>query len=184
MQTVVCVGGGPSLTAADVDACRDQTVIAINDSYRLAPWATALYAADAAWWAKHQGVPSFLGTRYACQLGAEPWGAIVLKNLGMLGWSDDPWGVFTGGHSGYQAIQVAAHLGATRIVLLGYDVQASAEGKMHWHENPTRQPFARWVKTYATLAAAALERGIEIVNCSRATALTDFPRRSLAETLA
>ena len=49
--TVVCLGGGPSLTAADAAQCRGRArVIAINDAYRLVPWADLLYFCDYRWW--------------------------------------------------------------------------------------------------------------------------------------
>jgi hypothetical protein len=64
--TVVCIGGGPSLTRDDVDYCRGKAfVIAINDAYKLAPWADALYACDGLWWRWHKGVPSFDGPKFA-----------------------------------------------------------------------------------------------------------------------
>src|SRR5690606_36181457 len=65
-QTVVVVGGGPSLTAADVDraASRPVRIIAINDAWRLAPRADLLYAADAPWWDHHKGVPAFAGAKW------------------------------------------------------------------------------------------------------------------------
>lgn len=184
-KTVVCVAGGPSLLPDDVAFCRDRAfVIAINQSWQLAPWADVLYAADFGWWKTNLDAASFQGVKLACKnQNSMMFGATVLKSLGYLGWSDDPMAVYDGGHSGYQAIQVAAHFGATRIVLLGYDVKASADLRKNWYVNPKTKPFDRWLDTYATLADAAQVRGIEIVNCSRDTALTVFPRQSLAEVL-
>ena len=51
-QTVVCVGGGPSLNQSQLDAVQAAgfPVIAINDAYRLCPGAAILYAADLQWW--------------------------------------------------------------------------------------------------------------------------------------
>ena len=60
----VVVASGPSLTAEDVDYCRERAaVIVVNDNYKLAPWADVLYAADPEWWDLHQGAPSFQGDR-------------------------------------------------------------------------------------------------------------------------
>ena len=101
----------------------------------------------------------------------------------MTGWSDDPEAVYDGSHSGYQAIQVAAtRFGATTIALLGYDAK-SIDGRTNCYPNPHTKPFDRWLDTYATLADAARARNISIVNCSRDTAITAFPRYPLAEVL-
>jgi len=183
-KTVVIAGTGPSLTVEDLNACRDVVpVIVINSAWELAPWADVLYAADFGWWTTYK--PTFTGIRLACKnQNSAIYGATVLKSLGYLGWSDDPDAVYDGGHSGYQAIQVAAtRLGAKRILLLGYDVKMSADGRRNCYDNRKTKPFFRWLDTYATLAHAAQVRGIEIVNCSRDTALTAFPRQPLARGL-
>ena len=180
------MAGGPSLRPEDVSACRSETVIAINQSWELAPWAAMLYAADFGWWkVHHAAAEAFPGLKYACMnQNSEMYGATVLKCLGYAGWSDDPMAVYSGGHSGYQAIQVAANtFHATEIVLLGYDVKYGPKGRTNWYTNPKTKPFDRWLDTYATLAAAAEARSIKIVNCSRDTALTVFPRCTLPEVL-
>src|SRR4051812_2852413 len=86
-STIVCIAGGPSLTPADVDACQARArVIAINDAYRLAPWADVLYACDAKWWRWHRGVENFSGRKYALEPAASVWpGVEVLRNTGEHG---------------------------------------------------------------------------------------------------
>lgn len=188
-STVVCLGGGPSLTADDVAYCRGKAaVIAINDAYRLAPWADVLYACDAKWWDWHQGVPGFTGLKFALQDEAAQWpGVTVLRNTGAHGLEHDPGGLRTGKNSGYQAINVAVHMGATRIVLLGYDMQAPAHGPSHWfgeHPNRVRSTYAMFLAAFPALAAPLQALGISVINCSRETALDVFPRQPLAEVLA
>jgi hypothetical protein len=59
------LAAGRASPPADVEACRGKTrVIAVNDAYRLAPFADVLYACDEKWWKWHQGVPSFTGLKY------------------------------------------------------------------------------------------------------------------------
>jgi hypothetical protein len=49
-ETAVLVASGPSLCPSDVDRVRGRArVIAVNDGYRLAPWADVLYACDRRW---------------------------------------------------------------------------------------------------------------------------------------
>lgn len=63
-RTAALLGGGPSLTIADVEIVRQARaedrlrVIAVNDAYLLAPWADVHYAADRRWHAWHTaGIP-------------------------------------------------------------------------------------------------------------------------------
>lgn len=189
-STVVCLGTGPSLTEADVNACRDRVkVIAINDAFRLAPWADVLYACDHKWWNWHwhKGAKDFAGLKYALTAPAaigRP-GVQVLRNLGVDGVSMDPTGLRNGRNSGYQAINLAVLLGATRVLLLGYDMQAD-KARDHFfgrHPDHTKPPFAVCLPRFATLVKPLRALGVEVINCSRKTALTAFPRRPLEEVL-
>lgn len=92
-----------------------------------------------------------------------------------------------GGNSGQQAIGLAHQFGAARVLLLGYDMQRTG-GKAHWHGNHPAPlgnagKLAAWPAAMNKLAAVAAGIGLEIINCSRETALTCFPRRELSECL-
>jgi len=132
--TAVCIGGGPSLTPEDVDYVRDKAnVIAINDAYKLAPWANILYACDLKWWNWHGGVPEFkhikatqdkkaslkYDLKYLQQTFIDDGEAGQVS----LGFDAVPGNIRTGRNSGYQAMHLAMQLGATKIILLGYDMQ-------------------------------------------------------------
>lgn len=188
--TVVCLGGGPSLTPEDVDACRGKvTAIAVNDAWRLAPWADALIASDAAWWHVHKGVPTFAGLKFSVSPEAAKWpGVQILRNTGHEGLELDPTGLRTGRNTGAAAINLAVHFGATRVLLLGYDMEAKNEARSHWfgaHPLPLRggSPYPLFRQMCQAMVAPLKAAGVEVVNCSRNTALTCFPRRPLAEVL-
>lgn len=195
--TVLCVASGPSLVDDDVAFCRDKVdlTVVVNDNYQKAPWADVLYACDYAWWQHHQGVPSFQGLKFS--LGPHPTPSVrrptwpdvqLLQNTGESGLERDPSGVRTGRNSGYQAINLAVHLGASRIVLLGYDMQLGPRGQRHWFGNHafTRSApiCSAWVPFFTTLVAPLKAAGVDILNCSRATSLRCFPCRSLRDVLA
>lgn len=189
-RTIVCLASGPSLTPEDVDYCRGKApVIAVNDTYRLAPWADVLYACDAKWWAVHAGVPTFTGLKYALEPAAGRWpGVQILSNTGDRGVELEPTGLRTGKNSGYQAINLAVHLGARRIVLLGYDLQASDPAHSHFfgqHPHPIRRdsPYALFRDYFAFLLAPLEAIGVELVNCTRETALACVPRVPLEAAL-
>lgn len=156
------------------------------------PWASVIYAGDTCWWyAYHDEViDKCSGQRWTV---AKPiaqkyprmrW----LEATAEMGLSKHPDKVAHGGFSGYQAIGLAVLFGATRILLLGYDCQAT-NGLSHWHgdhpgklNKPTR--FDRWQDRLNGLAKAAKQRNVSIINCSAETALTCFPRASLQACLA
>lgn len=190
-STIVCLGTGPSLTQADVDSCRGRArVIAIKHAIDMAPWADVLYAcgADASrWWQKHgERLAGFAGLRYTLDPKGEPH-ATVLKNTGYSGIETDPSGLRTGKNSGFQAINLAAHLGAVRIVLLGYDMMTGANDRDHFygsHANGVRVPFHDLKPFFVEIVAPLRALGVEVVNATRSSALDCFPKVSLADALA
>jgi hypothetical protein len=187
--TLACVAGGPSVTQADVDALRGRVpVIAVNDAYKLAPWADVLYACDAKWWAWHQGVPSYAGPKYSIDRNAGRWpGVQVLRNTGTRGLELAPTGLRTGRNSGYQAINLAAHLGAARVLLLGYDMGPAPDGRTHWfglHPDKVPSPYGLMLHEFQGFNAELLAAGVTVLNCSRRTVLQEFPRVALEEELA
>jgi hypothetical protein len=202
-STIVCIGGGPSLTREQVESVRGRArVIAINDAYKLAPWADVLYFCDCKWWrwhAKHLG--SWQGLIVRLQGGEHDFGdkrIKVMRNMDLPpapgkgkgdrkgGLSDQRDGLRTGANSGFQAIGLAVHLGAKRIVLLGYDMQASGT-KTHWfgdHPGGTSaKVYDVMLPHFQTLVAPLAKRGIEIVNATPGSRLSAFPRKALAEAL-
>lgn len=188
-ETVVCIASGPSLTADDVHFINGKArAIVINTTYALAPWADCLYACDGKWWRAHQDAASFKGMKVSLDADAARFGAIVLKSGTVNGLSKDPSVLCTGRNSGYQAINLAFLLGAARIVLLGYDMQYGPNRESHWHgDHPTglqvRSDYAGWLKHFDALAGHLREAGIDVVNCTRRTALEMFPRLALEDAL-
>lgn len=187
-RTIVCLAGGPSLTQADVDACRGVAkVIAIKDSIRLAPWADVLYACDAKWWMAHPETVAYAGLKYGLEPARGREDVQVLRNTGDTGLERRPDGLRNGRNSGYQSINLARHLGATHIVLLGYDMAPSARGQHHWfgshvysHAAP---PYALFLERFETIHEPLRREGIVVVNATPGSALPGFERLALAEAL-
>lgn len=188
-ETFVLLGCGPSLTREDVEFCQGKArVIAINDSYKLAAFADVVYACDRQWWRWHQGVPSFTGLKYGLTVkrGEFP-GVEVLQNTGDEGLELAPTGLRTGKNSGYQAINLAVHLGAVRILLLGYDMRVPKGQPTHWFgEHPLfrRPPFVVFLEKFPTIVKPLQQAGVTVINCTPQSALTCFPMASLRDTLA
>lgn len=88
-------------------------------------------------------------------------------------------------NSGAGAIALAAQMGAERIVLLGYDAQKTG-GRAHWHGDHPKGlgnagTVAKWPEQFRAVIGSL--RGARVINASRATALTCFPRQSLEAAL-
>jgi hypothetical protein len=94
-----------------------------------------------------------------------------------------------GANSGFQAVNFAARCGARRVVLTGFDL--SLGDGVHWHgrheapglNNPDARMLAGCAKLLDMAAPVLVERGVEIVNASRKTTLTAWPRMTMAEAL-
>jgi hypothetical protein len=187
--TVAILAAGPSLAQADIDHCRNAAhVLAIKDAIRLAPWAEVLYACDKRWWRAHPETRSFGGLKYGIEAMPERPDVQILRNTGEIGLELEPTGVRVGRNSGYQAINVAVHLGATTIVLLGYDMQPDAHGQHRWFGNhsyggPT-PPYILFRERLATLVEPLQQVGVTVINCSPGSALDCFEQRPLHAVLA
>jgi hypothetical protein len=92
-----------------------------------------------------------------------------------------PNGVRTGGNSGHQAINLAFHTGAGKILLIGFDQHGT-----HWfgdHPTPSNPDYSSLEKRYETLCAALKTQGVPIRNCTPGSKLNAFTRGDLADCL-
>ena len=191
-ETVVILATGPSLTQEDVDYCRGKAkVIAVNDSYTLAPWADCLYATDAKWWNWHRGVPEFTGPKWSIEHSqwnntrAKYPGIQRLRNTGALGLEHNPTGLRNGRNSGFAAMNLAVHYGVSKIVLLGYDMQPS-NGKRHFfgdHPQVSPSPYNQFRSAFETLVKPLAKLKIQTINCTRKSVLNCFPKAALEDVL-
>ncbi|MAR55850.1 MAG: hypothetical protein CMM93_01580 [Rickettsiales bacterium] len=145
-----------------------------------------LYACDLRWWEHHQGVSQFKGLKATLSKSAAArFGLECFEGLAMPGLSKQ-WGILhQGRNSGYQALNLAVLLGARRIFLLGFDMRL-VEGVRHFfgdHPPGMNVPshYAEWVKNFETTLPYL--DGVEVINCTKGSALTCFPYQPLAEAL-
>lgn len=96
-----------------------------------------------------------------------------------------------GNNSGYQAVNLAYLFGATKIILLGYDMHVEA-GKIHFFGNhpyhkqgqgPDNSVMQRWCHNFLQLASDLRHEGVEVINATRSTKLTAFTRMTLEDAL-
>lgn len=180
--TVVCIASGPSLTTEDVEKVRaaGHPVVVTNTTFRLAPWADALFGMDMKWWKEHhkEVAATFTGRKLSTSHATRAYGAESLYQC--------PWFPRVL-NSGEGAVVWAMSGNPRKVVLLGFDSQLTG-GRSHWHGDHPKAlgnagSVGKWPKHFANLARSARQKGVEVVNASRATALTCFPRAELEAAL-
>lgn len=148
-----------------------------------------MYACDYPWWAAHIGeLAGFAGERWSIDVCArDRFGVRWLAGIDRPGLApiagEPPYHLHTGCNSGYQALGLAALFGAARILLLGYDF-GNAGALVHWHGSHPRGlgnggHYPSWIAAMNRLAIDLEKSHIEVINCSRVSALTCFPRRAI-----
>lgn len=168
------MASGPSLTADDVKLVQQSGIktIVTNSTWQAAPWADHIFAADCEWWDKHrEAVPAGPRRWTSSKSAANRYRDLCLFEFRI------------GGNSGAQAIRLAMNLGATEIILLGFD--CSVKNGTHWHgdhtltKNPDENRCKVWLRQFHDIP-----RGMcRIINCSRETEITAFPRMTLEAAL-
>lgn len=174
MSRWVVAAPGESLTVEQLERVRALPLVAVNDAFKLAPWAQALAANDAAWWRARPEAFEFAGRRFAVQPVNTEVEALERNAL-----------IATGTNSGLLGIEVARRVfGATEILLLGFDMKGSHYFGPHTGglKNPDEETFGRFQFQIAQWAAA--HRQVKVVNCTPGSVLATFPRRSLDACLA
>lgn len=188
--TIVCLATGPSLTREDLAYVQGKAdgVVAVSNAYEWAPWADVLYSCDEKWWNWKKGAPTFTGLKFTLQKkAAERYAGVEwLQQTGPDGIELAPTGLRTGKNSGYQAINLAVHLGAARILLLGYDMRGDAARGDHCfghHPDNSKPPFQVCIPKFKTMLAPLKAIGVQVINCSRITKIDAFPRMPLEQAL-
>ena len=199
--TVAILASGPSMTRAQCDLVRETqwTAVAINETWRLAPWAHILYGCDWQWWAERAPARAeFDGLRVTGTVPksnnrphlpkAMEWQAALLNFIPVRSGSAVPlWKgphVGAGSNSAFQVANWVARCGAKRIVLLGVDCHSP---NSHWHAahgHPgawAQKPnlMGSWMQAWKNAEPEFKKRGICVMNCSPGSALTVFPRASI-----
>jgi len=195
---VIVVASGPSLTQQVAETCRKARwfngwrIICVSDAYRLfsPSGADILYSCDTEWWNLHDGAKEFRGERWSSHDDngnkklevAERFGLALVRGALCAGFSSDPAVIHYGHNSGYQAVNLALLKGATKVVLVGFDMRVVDE-KTHFfgsHPKPLRDntSFKNFIKAFEVSKSP-----VPIVNATPGSALTCYPMMPLEEAL-
>jgi hypothetical protein len=203
-ETVFCLASGPTLTRGTCDKIRGRKTIAVNLSCLLAPWADILYFTDAAWYeqwkdlaASWSGIVVTLSRRAKLDLDSLAFrerGPVRVHRIKARGDPSLPPSrkdgrpgfpppgspeIQLGRSSGHTAISLAIALGASRVVMLGYDMRV-VNGREHFHPEygEPRYPdiYARaFVPCFDGWNQAALASHVEVLNATAGSAVLEFP---------
>lgn len=187
-ETIYIVGGGPSLKDFDFSLLKDKITIAVNKSLKYVPNPNALYWSDTRlynWF--HEEIDAINCIKVTNKpFPANAPGVINLLNTGKHGLEKDPRCIRDGGNSGYAAINLAYHLGAKKIVLLGFDMNVD-NSLTHYHggyEQLSRIPDDSLYKrlmlpSFGTIADELEQMKVKVFNASPTSAIECFPKISL-----
>lgn len=189
-ETVFLIGGGPSLKDFDFNQLKNKNTIAINKAFYNAPFADVLYWTDArfySWYKKD--IDQFKGLKFTIK----PYGDLakdikVLKNTGKGGLEKDKNGLRHGNNSGYAAINLAYHLGAKRIILLGFDM-GNVNSESHFHDGypikatPDKVYQKNMIPYFGSIGEELKKEKIEILNANTFSNLNAFKKISREQAL-
>lgn len=187
--TVFVLGGGPSLKEMDLSSIHDQPVIGVNDAFKLGHWVDVIWFGDSRWynWNKY-----YLNYHPGIVFGCPPTSKIFPKVIQVdrkegFGLTSVRHQVVWNKSSGASAINLALHLGAKRVVLLGFDMKV-VDGQHNWHNNHKHFPNTniyekRFLPPFEKIASDAKGLKLEILNATPGSALTLFPMVNLADVI-
>lgn len=182
---------GPEAYSPYMASIHEEHVIGVNNAYVLGHWLDVCFFGDCVWYLVHrQALSSWPGLKIGCCKDSPDWlGHEGIKSLSRdrnkkVGISENPTKLAWGYNSGTAAINLAVHFGVQQIILLGFDM-THEPGMTHWHRGHgnERKSYARFLKGFPAIASDAARLGVEILNASDNSAISEFPKIRLADLL-
>jgi len=189
-STVYILGGGYSLLNERLHLIRNEKVIGVNIAFKLGDWVDICWFGDKRWyqWNKEK-LKDFEGLKVACcpVLEGEK-GIKVLDREKKLGMSNRPDRLYWNWCSGSSAIDFAHHLGAKKIVLLGFDMKPAWAGKNNWHDDHevkdnSEEAYPKYLSAFPEIAKDAIRKEIVIINSTMSSVIPEcyIPKMPLEE---
>ena len=190
----------PSAYSKFMKSLHGKHVVGVNNAYLIGLWIDVAFFGDHSWYLVHRmRLAKFPNLKVTCNPRFDGKTSrndrvkfVARDREKRFGISPDPSKVAWNNNSGAAAINLAVHLGAKRIVLLGFDMKGNG-AYTHWHGSHHRNekdatrikspPFRRHLKGFPTIARDAKKMGVEILNASPDSAIDVFPKASLLEVL-
>ena len=167
MTTWCLIAPGPSASADDAArvAAAGIPIGAIGNAFQLVESPAFIAATDSAWWRKYPEAKERSGKLFTMHTVSG------VERVRVPGW--------TAVNSGVLGLQCAKREGATRILLLGFDMHGSHFFGAYTNglSNTTESKRRQHLRQYATWRRA--NPGVEVINCTPGSALQCFPMARL-----
>lgn len=183
---------GPDAYSPFMDPIHGEHVIGVNNAYQIGAWIDVCLFGDCGWYLVHrEKLAKWPNLKVGCCFGGpsylDPDGIKYLPRdkAKKVGIGANPYKLSWGYNSGTAAINLAAHFGVSQIILLGFDMSYPGPTITHWHKGHgnQRKSFKRFLRGFPAIAADAETLGIEILNMSPDSSITQFRKVSLKEVL-
>jgi len=188
----------PSVYSPYMKGIHDKHVIGVNVAFMIGDWIDMVFYGDTGFYLRYVNeLSKFPGVKVTCEphQNKQKWIKYVDKDKEHpRGLSQHPNKVSWNGNSGSAAINLAVHLGAKRIILLGFDMKLSKEDYQHWHDIYLRGkiveerrrmglPFDKFLRRFKYIAEDAKKIGVEIINACPDSAIIEFRKTTVKELL-
>jgi len=206
IREVVHEGRSPAVYSQYMEALHDKHVIGVNVAYMIGEWIDVVFFGDFKFFLAHKfGLAEFPGLKVSCNARVNKKQYDWVKYLAhdkerKKGISLNSRKVSWNGNSGAAAISLAVHMGATRIILLGFDMKLKDDDPVqHWHQlykglhppagkkgrnkKERALPFPRHLKGFEFIYKDARKRGITIINACPDSAIKEFKKMSVKQLL-
>jgi len=184
----------PSAYSPYMEFLHDKHVIGGNVAYMLGDWVDIVLYGDQNFYTRYyESLALFPRLKITCypHKVKQDW----LKYIPMdkdhpRGISRNPSKISWNKNIGGASINLAYHTGATRVFLLGFDMNLNSVGRQHWHniynrgpiveqERIRKLPFPKHQRCFPNIVYDAKELGLEIINVNPDSAIKQFPKCSL-----
>lgn len=196
---VFIIGGGASLKDENLSLISsnksNKRVIGVNDAFKLGEWVDVCYFGDVRWfdWNKDELI-KFGGLKVCCCPRLSHHNSNVewvysLKRGKPLGIDLRPDYISWSKSSGASAINLAVHLGAKKIVLLGFDMSVDGVGEHNWHDyhkvknTLAAVPYPRFLEAFPIIAKDCKREGVVVINSTMCSEITNFTKIPLEEVI-
>lgn len=176
----------------------DKHCIAINAACFIGDWYDLIFFGDSGFYWQNRdavlpiGKLKITSSPNMLQMGRREGIKTIQRNDGYArGISRAPNTLSWNFNSGASAINLAYHFGVRKVYLLGMDMCAGEhDGNQHFHrvymapglkKNPMKLPFRRHLPSFPIIAKDAEELGLEIINVSQRSTITEFKKMTIKE---
>lgn len=165
-RPVAVIGGGPSFRDFDPEMLRGAHVLAVKSAIQTVPWADACFGVGdfSGWRDKLEGAQARV--YWVAETPEQPTKNVTfLKRLDGAGLSNDPSEVYSGGSSGFGAMQICIHKRAKEIVLFGFDYDQ----------------WPKWAEQFEVFSRYFTDHGVSVLNASPTSAIRCFQKVTVGD---